>query len=208
MGRISISRRNFLLPGCAAAVSGMLPGFARSAVAADEQPIFDGIMQFAYLVPDLQQAMEDYTERLGIGPWFVTERFSPPEMRYRGEPTNPDVAIAMTYSGGMNIELIQQRDQTPSVYLELLATRGYGFHHWGVTTENFERDLQAYLDRGDEAAFTITLGGGNRLAYIDTTAYLPGMIELIEVTEGVRTAFSNMHRIAREWDGTRLIMEQ
>jgi hypothetical protein len=208
MNRLISNRRGFLTAGSAAAVTGILPKSLLAAAAPDEQPIFDGIMQYAYIVPDLRQAMEDYTERLGIGPWFLTERFSPPEMKYRGQPTNPDVTIAMTYSGGMNIELIQQRDDTPSVYHETRQKRGFGFHHFGVTTEDFDKDLQAYLDKGDEAAFTITLGGGNRIAYIDTTAYLPGMVELIEVTDGVRAAFGNMHRIARNWDGKTLIWQQ
>jgi hypothetical protein len=208
MNRLISNRRHFLATGSAAAFTGLLPKSLLAAAAPDEQPIFDGIMQYAYIVPDLRQAMEDYTERLGIGPWFLTERFSPPEQKYRGQATSPDVTIAMTYSGGMNIELIQQRDDTPSVYHETREKRGFGFHHFGVTTENFDKDLQAYLDKGDEAAFEITLGGGNRIAYIDTTAYLPGMVELIEVTEGVREAFGNMHRIARNWDGKTLIWQQ
>jgi hypothetical protein len=205
---LSLPRRQFLLSGSTAFAGTLLPRIAAAAVDPNEQPIFDGIMQYAYIVPDLQEAMENYAERLGVGPWFVTERFSPPQMQYRGQPTNPDVAIAMSYSGGMNIELIQQRDDTPSVYHEVRQARGFGFHHWGVTTENFDRDLQAYLDRGDEAAFTITLGSGSRIAYIDTTAYLPGMVELIEVTDGVRASFGNMHRITRDWDGKTLIYQQ
>lgn len=202
-----LTRRELLLPGLAAAASLVLPrGLAQAATASDA-PLFEGIMQISYIVPDLQQAMRDYTERLGIGPWFVTEHFNPPGMLYRGEPTSPDVAIGMTYSDHMNVELIQQRDDTPSVYRETLAKKGYGFHHWGLASDYFDRDLAAYRDRGEAVAFEVTLGGGNRIAYIDTTATLPGMIELIEVTDGVRSGFGNMYRISRDWDGRDLIYQ-
>jgi hypothetical protein len=38
-----------------------------------------------------------------------------PEQRYRGESTEADVAVAMSFAGHMNIELIQPKDNKPSV---------------------------------------------------------------------------------------------
>lgn len=196
------------MPGLAAGASLALPsGMALAADSApDSAPLFEGIMQYAYIVPDLQQAMADFTEGLGIGPWFLTENFQPPGMSYRGQPTNPAVSIAMSYSDNMNFELIQQRDDVPSVYRETLEKKGYGFHHWGVASTDFDRDLEDYVAKGDEVAFAVSLNGG-RIAYVDTTAHLPGMVELIEITDNVRTAFGNMARIAREWDGGELVWQ-
>ena len=37
---------------------------------------FRGVMQVAYIVPDLNKAMADYTANLKMGPWFVSERFA------------------------------------------------------------------------------------------------------------------------------------
>src|ERR1700693_6199140 len=77
------------------------------------QPL-KGIVQFAYVVADLERAMADYTARLNIGPWFVIGPFSPPEARYRGQPTKLNVTLAIGYSGHMQIELIQQHNDAPS----------------------------------------------------------------------------------------------
>lgn len=201
----TMSRRDMLVPTAAAAASVLLPHHVRAAESGnDNAPIFSGIMQIAYIVPDLQKAMEEYAEHLGVGPWFVTESFKPNDMLYRGQPTAPDVTIGMSYSGQMNVELIQQRDDTPSVYKEIEQRRGFGFHHWAVASTDFDRDLQRYADRGSAVAFSMTLASGIRIAYIDTTDHLPGMVELIEVDDGVRSGFTNMFRAAREWDGKTL----
>ncbi|MDR2213267.1 MAG: VOC family protein [Pseudomonadales bacterium] len=204
-----ISRRDLFAPTAGlAAAAALLPSLGRAAEAASSDepvPIFSGIMQVCYIVPDLQKAMQEYADFMGIGPWSVTERFAPRDMMYRGQPTAPDITIGMSYSGQLNFELIQQRDETPSVYRDTLLKRGYGFHHWGVATDDFDGDLARYKERGIEAAFTMTLGGGYRLAYMDTTEHLDGMIELIEMNEGTRTSFTRMFRTAREWDGKTLI---
>ena len=39
------------------------------------------IFQYAYVVDDIHQAMGSYVERLGIGPWSLRDRFSPPSAR-------------------------------------------------------------------------------------------------------------------------------
>src|SRR6266516_5424730 len=51
------------------------------------QPL-GGVVQFAYTVPDLDQAISDYATRLKIGPWFVRGPFQPDKAFYRGEPTS------------------------------------------------------------------------------------------------------------------------
>lgn len=205
----TIARRDVFLPAAAAAAAVLLPQHRVRAAepGTGSEPIFTGIMQIAYIVPDLQQAMQHYAEHLGVGPWFVTESFRPNDMLYRGQPTAPDVTIGMSYSGQMNVELIQQRDDTPSVYREIQQRSGFGFHHWAVGSTDFDRDLERYCARGSEVAFSMTLASGIRIAYIDTTPHLPGMVELIEVDEGVRTSFTSMFRRALEWDGKTLLAD-
>jgi len=199
------SRRDILKPALAAGASLALPPHLLSAAenAADE-PVFQGIMQISWIVPDLQAAMREYTERLGIGPWFVSEHFSPEVNLYRGEPNDADISIGMTYSGHMNFELIEQHDEKPSVYRETLLKRGYGFHHWALASHDIEADIASYQAKGDAIALDILINGG-RVVYADTSAYLDGMTELIEITDGVRAGFGDMYRIARDWDGKDLI---
>ena len=75
----------------------------------------------------------------------------------------------MTYANQMNIELIQQLNDVPSVYHDISDKRGFGFHHWGVATYILIATWQYYCSRGYEVAFSTVLRGA-RLAYLDTTA--------------------------------------
>ena len=87
----------------------------------------DGIIQMAYVVEDIHQAMRDWSSKLKVGPWFLLERFTGVDPEYRGQSTACEIALAMSFAGHMNVELIQQLNDAPSVYRETIERRGYGF---------------------------------------------------------------------------------
>ena len=162
----------------------------------------DGVIQMAYVVEDIQRSMLDWAKKLKIGPWFLLEHFTGEEAQYRGQPTNVDVSIAMSFAGHMMIELIQQRNDAPSVYRDVIVKRGYGFHHWGVATWNFDSDVERYRASGHELAFFARVPSGARVGYMDTTADLPGMIELIELGAAFEPTFNRFYKASIGWDGT------
>lgn len=161
----------------------------------------DGIIQMAYVVEDIQAAMNHWVDQLKVGPWFLLEHFSGVDPSYRGQPSHADMAIAMSFAGHMNIELIQPNNNAPSVYREIIEKRGYGFHHWGIGSRNFDRDVEAYQRRGAELAFLARVPSGGRVAYMDTTASLPGMVELLELGADFEPMFTGFYRAALGWDG-------
>lgn len=162
-----------------------------------------GVMQIAYIVPDIASAMEHYLPRLRCGPWFMIEHFPLQDATYRGHPTELDVTLAISFSGSMCFELIQQNNwETQSVYTEVQQKRGWGFHHFGVSSANFDADVANYQALGHEMALYGVAGVGARAAYMDTSDVLPGMIELIEMTDRVETFFTMMKNAAEGWDGT------
>jgi len=162
----------------------------------------DGVVQMAYVVEDIQRSMLDWAKKLKIGPWFLLEHFTGEEAQYRGQPTNVDVSIAMSFAGHMMIELIQQRNDAPSVYRDVVAKRGYGFHHWGVATWNFDSDIERYRASGYDLAFFARVPSGARVGYMDTTADLPGMIELIELGAAFEPTFNRFYKASIGWDGS------
>lgn len=160
-----------------------------------------GIMQMAYVVPDLKAAIGEWVDRLNVGPWFVLERFAGVDPVYRGQPSRAAITLAMSFAGHMNIELIQPLDDAPSVYREHIARHGHGFHHWGVATADFAGDLARYEAKGMELAFRLGVPTGGEVAYLDTKGALPGFIELIETSPGMERAFAGFYGAALAWDG-------
>src|SRR5271166_4787099 len=134
----------------------------------------NGIIQSAYVVKDIREAIDRWVKDLKVGPWFLIDRFSGEDAKYRGGPSHAESALAMSFAGHMNIELIQPLNDAPSVYHDTINKRGYGFHHWGVATSNFDRDVEQFRARGYEEAFFARVPSGGRVAYMDTTADLPG----------------------------------
>ncbi len=162
----------------------------------------DGIIQMAYVVEDIHRAMQEWSSRLKVGPWFLLERFSGVDPKYRGQPTKVEIALAMSFAGHMNIELIQQLNDAPSVYREIIDRRGYGFHHFGIATRDFDREVERYRASGSELAYSLRVPSGGRVAYLDTTATLPGMTELIELGPGFEPTFNPFYRASIGWDGS------
>jgi hypothetical protein len=161
----------------------------------------DGVIQMSYVVPDMRVAIDSWVAKIGVGPWFLLDHFTGIDPKYRGGESKADVAIAMSFAGHMNIELIQLNNQQPSVYRDWIERRGYGFHHWGRATWHFDQEVERYRAAGHELAFVARVPTGGRVAYMDTTAELPGYVELIELGGGFEPAFSKFYRASIGWDG-------
>jgi Glyoxalase/Bleomycin resistance protein/Dioxygenase superfamily len=164
------------------------------------QPL-DGIMQFSYFVRDIRESIRQFVSVYKAGPWFLAASISPPDCYYRGKRTRLNVSVALAFSGSIMIELIQQHDNEPSVYLEALDRVGYGFHHFAVVTNDYDLQVERYRAAGYEFAFNTIIQGG-RVCYLDTTNDLPGMTELIEWTVAAEARQTRIQRASQEWDGS------
>ncbi|HEY2601014.1 MAG TPA: VOC family protein [Thermoleophilaceae bacterium] len=165
------------------------------------QPV-GALCQFAYTVGDVERGMTDFVERLGVGPWYVRGPIQPPDARYRGGPSEGVFSIARAFSGHAMVELIQQHDDSPSVFHEGDGPRRYGFHHWAMMTTSFDDDVERYHALGYPEAFFDRLPSGSRVMYVDATRDLPGMLELVEHTEAQEAVYTNIQQAADGWDGS------
>lgn len=162
----------------------------------------DGVIQMAYVVEDLPAAIRAYTQTVKAGPWFILERLRGFEPVYRGKTCQAEVALAMAFSGHILFELIQPLDDHPSVFREVVDSRGYGFHHFGQGTMEFEHDVAKYKSRGYEVVFECRPArDAGRVAYLDTHGEMPGFIELIESDVNMERMFTRFYRAAVDWDG-------
>ena len=83
------------------------------------------VRQVGYVVKDVEKAMQEWV-RLGVGPWFYTEKVPVEDFQYMGKPYDLNMSVALTHSGYIQVELIQQRNDAPSLYRDFLETRAEG----------------------------------------------------------------------------------
>ena len=83
--------------------------------------LFGDVIQNGYVVRDIETAMRHWIDILGVGPWFYIEQLPVPDFQYKGQPSPVDVSLALANSGTLQIELIQQRNDAPSMYRDFLA---------------------------------------------------------------------------------------
>lgn len=164
------------------------------------QPL-GSIIQFAYVVEDVEKAMRDYIDRLGVGPWFAAGPFTAAAAKYRGKPIDINLTLCFAYSGHIQIELIQQHSKGDSVFTETARRRGYGFHHWGIASRDYDADVARYQKQGFEVAYYDEAPMGMRVAYMDTTAMLPGMVEIVEANTALDRFFIDLYKASQGWDG-------
>lgn len=164
----------------------------------------DGIVQFAFTVPDARAAAREWTELTGIGPWFMRGPFTTQRSKYRGEIVPTRLLVAQAFSGHAMVELIEQQDDAPSVYRERTGDARYGFHHIARGTQSFDEDFAAYEARGLEVAYESLLPTGARLTYFDSRYALGGMLELVELNAAQEAVYTRVYRAAQGWDGTDL----
>ena len=158
------------------------------------------IMQNGFVVPDWREAALHWAETLGVGPFFVVEHVAFAELRYRGEPTSIDMSVAIAYAGELQIELVQQHDDTPSIYTDFLRDHAPGLQHVGALTDDLDRALDDNALRSKIVQDGVTTAG-QRFAYVDTVLHNGSMLEIVETDAGMLKAFDYMKDAARNWDG-------
>jgi len=158
-------------------------------------------IQTAFITDDMEASMSEFTRTLGAGPWFLRERGVFPNQVFRGTPSTTALSIALGYAGDMQIELIRQLDDSPSVYREWAERRGYGLHHYGIACSNYPEALEHYRRLGFSLVYEAEVVHGARVGYFDTCDRLPAMIEVIEYLPATQAMFETFRASACEWDG-------
>ena len=165
--------------------------------------IFGAVRQNGYVVRDVEAAMRHWTTVVGVGPFFYFERAPITEFSYRGAPSPLEVSIALANSGDLQIELIQQRNDAPSMYRDFLRAGREGLQHVAYWTNSFEEDLARCLAAGYVAGQAGVAGGANgRFVYFDTEAHPGTVVELSDSSGAKGAFFRHIAEVAREWDGT------
>ncbi len=158
-------------------------------------------MQACWVVPDIRAAVNHWVDTCGVGPFFLFEKVTFDNAMYRGHPTEcVDITAAMAQAGDIQIELVCQNDDRPSIFRDVVPAGKCGLHHMALYCRDYDADLAAYTQSGSEVAFSGLMMGA-RTCWLDTVSKLGFMVELIEANSIADAVFEQFRSAARNWDG-------
>jgi len=165
---------------------------------------FGGARQVGFVVRDIEKAMAHWSRTLGVGPWLYKEEVGTTEFRYFGRPSAlPQLSIALANSGDLQLELIQQRNDAPSLYLDSLERSGECAQHVAYWTEDRYDELHRRLcEAGYVEGHGGRMGMRGRFAYFVHADLPSAMVELSELSGGKGEYFAQIAQAARGWDGS------
>lgn len=167
-----------------------------------ETPLLEyPIVQHAYVVPDLDEGIQNWVKNLGAGPFFVMRDFLGQDLRYRGIPSSTRVNYAFGQCGPTQIQLISQDEDAPSIYRDMFDQGRGGFHHVCalVPMTEWERQVKRFVDAGHEVAGSLVTSVP--AVYFDCRDTIGFFVELYGRSERSEEFFSMVRSAHENWDG-------
>ncbi len=159
------------------------------------------VMQLAYVPADFDAALDHWTRVMGAGPFFALDHVQLEDLRYQGAPATIDFSMALGYWGDMQIELIRQHNDAPSIYKAWRDEGREGLHHVCILIEDMAHARHVCAAAGATVAQEGRLAGGGEVIYVDTGGGPGTMVEILEPGPGTHGFFAMMREAARDWDG-------
>jgi len=171
--------------------------------------IFGSPAQLGYVVRDIRAGMDAWIEH-GVGPWFYFETVETDYFRHRGLDSPVQISVALANSGEMQIELIQQRNDAPSLYKEFLDSGREGFQHVSYWTVDYQALYDRALSHGFAVGHEGSIGGEQgRFAYLEhaRTPVTGTVIEISDISGPKGAFFAHVRELAAGWDGSEPIRQ-
>ncbi|MFV0644059.1 MAG: VOC family protein, partial [Sphingomonadaceae bacterium] len=165
-------------------------------LSASEAPILNKgrIAQVAVITRDFEKTVHDWAKLLGAGPFFCGE-FVNRDYYYRGRQENCAVDVAFGYLHDMQIQVVAQKCDTPSIYSEVLdlSPSTPMFHHTLYLTDDIDTEIARYAEEGVEVA-ALFEPKGMKVAFMDTIPRLGVMVEFFQMSPYFDDFFTRAHR--------------
>ena len=170
--------------------------------------LFGELRQIGIVVRDIEAAMRHWIEVCGVGPWYYTDKLPVTAFRYREQEFDGiHLSVALANSGEVQLELIQQRCETPSMYHDFLQAGHEGMQHWSSWPEDYDTRLEHALANG----YAIGQAGDTPrgpFVYLREEGHPGTVIEMAHMTDTRRRIFDAVRDAAVDWDGADPVRRQ
>jgi methylmalonyl-CoA/ethylmalonyl-CoA epimerase len=155
------------------------------------------VYQFAYVVEDIHQAVEEWVTVFGVGPFILLDKVTL-DVTIGGVESRPLVSLAFADRGTTQIELVQTHDAHPSAFNSSCAT-WRGLHHVGIRTVDIAANEALLTSIGYERLQSGRSSTGALTLIMDGGAHR-GLVELIQSSDDGAFA-ERVRAAAAAWDG-------
>ncbi|AMK19640.1 MULTISPECIES: VOC family protein [Sphingobium] len=166
------------------------------------------ILQYGYVVNDIETACRHWIAMFGAGPFFHIPYYTGLNTRYRGKPAHDVVSHALGQAGPAQVQFTQQHNDAPSIWRDMYPNGGQGLHHIMIMVEDFEGEQQRFINAGCSIGeeFDTPMPEGHpfpfaRTVYLDARALIGCFVEIYEENPVVRKEVEDLKALHESWDG-------
>lgn len=167
-------------------------GFARVSIL----PV--GLVQMAFLVPNLEGGCAALHRAYGWGPFLGGTEGVLADHVYRGQPADPiRIRGIFVQTGDINVEVIEVVSDAPSAFHE--ALRGDGqpvLHHCAAFAADYAGTRNHFVAQGFPVVSEFGFAG-HRICYVDTRPLLGYMTEIYPELPLIRAMYAETREAAR-----------
>jgi hypothetical protein len=159
------------------------------------------LFQLGYVPQNLEHALKYWTDHMGVGPFFRIPHVHYDTFTYRGQPGGVDNTIYISWWGDVQIELVEQHCDSPTIYRDALIAGEDGLQHVCYLVEDLEAARAECVQRGGEVVQEMTYSGGG-IFYVDYGGGPGSIVEIFKAPPYTLPAFEKMKAAAARWDGS------
>ena len=164
---------------------------------------FGEVIQVAYLVEDIDVAMEQWLVSFGLGPWTCFRNIEL-ATKFDGKVMTLHLHEALAYMGQLQIQLVQSLDspEKNTPYREFIEEGRWGVHHLAFFSEDIDSDVEKAKRQGFGRLCEMRDLNGYSYYYCQSTAMPDVWIELLEVYPVLKEIFVQGIAESAAWDGS------
>lgn len=157
------------------------------------------VMQFAFVPKDFDAAVRHWTETMGVGPFYLIENNFLEDGKYLSDPYHCVFSIAIAYWGDMQIELVRQENDAPSIYR---GAEGEALHHTCILTDDIVEARRIAEEAGAKVLVEGKVGADGHVLYVDTGGGPGTIVEILQSATGTDGLFAMIKAASVGWDGS------
>jgi Glyoxalase/Bleomycin resistance protein/Dioxygenase superfamily len=156
--------------------------------------------QLGFVVSDLVQAANRWATVHGVGPFHLIPVVEQ-QLVVQGKPAPVSIQVGIAQVGPVQIELIQQHCNRPSIYRHWSQDGNRPFHQLATLTPDYDGKKREFESHGYQLAAE-SPNGSFRVGYFDTLADFGFYTEVVERTGDLLKRWESVSRTCASWDGS------